>query len=75
MTNEEFDRRIDALTTRHEALAESVELLRGSVSDLTASVHAMVRNTHERGERDRQYLEALADLLKFWAQGGANGRS
>ena len=75
MTNEEFDHRIDAITTRHEALAESVELLRGSLSDLTASVHAMVRDTHERAERDRQYLDAIADLPKFWAEGRHNGHS
>lgn len=72
MTNEEFDRRIERLTERHEALAQSVELLRGSVSDLTASVHAMVADTRERETRDRQYFKALAALLGSWG-GEKNG--
>lgn len=71
MTNEEFDRRIERLTERHEALAQSVELLRGSVSDLTAVARVLVNDTRERESRDRQYFRALAGLLSSWA--GENG--
>ena len=67
MTNEEL---IARLAERQQALAESVELLRGSVSDLTASVHAMVRDTTERRARDRQYFHVLAQLFEHW---GGNG--
>lgn len=61
------DERLDRLVDRHEALAESIELLRGSVSDLTAIVHAQTTNLAETRERDRQYFLALADLLRAWA--------
>jgi hypothetical protein len=65
---EEADERI---RERHEALAQSVELLRGSVSDLTAVAHQLVADRKEERERDRQYLKALASLLEHWA--GRNG--
>jgi len=72
MNNEDIDRRIDRLAERQQALSESVELLSGSVRDLTAVVHAMVADTQERRERDKQYFAALAGLFKSWAGNGAN---
>lgn len=68
-----IDQRLDRLVERHEALTESIELLRGSVSDLTAITHALVANQGEQRDRDRQYFLALAQLLKAWA--GENGNS
>jgi len=67
MSNEEFDKKIEKLTERHTALAESVELLRGSVSDLTAIVHAIAQDTKEQKERDKRHFTALASLLENWA--------
>jgi hypothetical protein len=58
---------LERLVERHEALAESIELLRGSVSDLTAIVHAQATNLKEQRARDRQYFLALSDLLRSWA--------
>jgi hypothetical protein len=44
-------------------------MLRGSVSDLSATVHAMVADTKERRLRDKQYFHALAQLLESWSNG------
>jgi hypothetical protein len=66
------DQRLERLVERHEALVETMELLRGSVSDLTAIVHAETKNLREQRERDRQYFLALSDLLRSW--GGENGK-
>lgn len=70
MTNEEFDRRIKRLTERQQVLAESAELMQGSVSDLGAIVSNMVADTKERRERDHQHFIALAKLLESWAGNG-----
>ena len=70
MTNEEFDARIARLLERHEALSQTVELLQGSVSDLTAITHNLAADTKERRERDRQYFHFLAQLLGSWGNGG-----
>ncbi|HEX4545750.1 MAG TPA: hypothetical protein VH110_05280 [Candidatus Acidoferrum sp.] len=60
MTDEQFEE-------RHRALAESVELLAGSTRDLRAVVEADLARTRERAERDRKYLDVIADVLKRWA--------
>ena len=72
MTNEEFEQRIAKLTERHEALSQSVELLQGSVSDLTAIVRTFAEDTKEQKERDKHHFIALADLLRNWS--GENGK-
>jgi hypothetical protein len=64
MTDEEFDRRM-------EALSQPVELLRASVSDLTAIVHALAPG-HERAQGVRHAVFCgAATLLQSWA--GENG--
>ena len=68
-----IDERLERLVERHEALAQSVEMLRGSVSDLTAVVHTLAADTKERKERDKQYMLALASLLQGWAGGNGGG--
>ena len=55
MTNEEFDKRMDRLTERHEALAESVESLR-------ASVHEQHEAAIEQG-RNIDKLVAVVEAL------------
>jgi hypothetical protein len=71
-----IDERLEKLVERHEALAQSVELLAGSTRDLRAVVEAQIARERERDEqergrrdRDRQYLRAIADVLKHWANG------
>jgi hypothetical protein len=66
-----IDERLEKLVGRHEALAQSVELLAASTRDLRAVVEAQIARERERDERDRQYLRALADVLKQWANGKA----
>jgi len=65
-----IDERIERLAERQEALTESVELLRGSVTDLTAIVLAQADRERARQERDRKYLTLIADVLKSWAGNG-----
>jgi prefoldin subunit 5 len=57
MTNEEFDSRINRLTERHEALAQSLEMLTASVregrdeaTEIRASIADLVRvaTAHEQ---------------------------
>ena len=57
---------------RIEAIAMNLELLSGSVSDLTASVHALVARDREQNERDREYMLVLSEVLKAWANGHAH---
>ena len=64
---------------RLEALTMNVELLADSARDLRAVVEAEISRGHERdelqrqrGERDKQYLKAIADILKHWANGEDN---
>lgn len=66
-----IDERLEKLVGRHEALAQSVELLAGSTRDLRAIIEAEMSRNRERDERDRQYLSAIADVLKHWANGDA----
>ena len=54
---------------RLAALTMNVELTAASVHDLAATVRAMVERDSERRERDRTYLNALADLLRHWGNG------
>jgi hypothetical protein len=51
-----FEERIDKLTERHEALAQTVELLAHRMEDLTA---AMARSDN----RQAQIMEGIARLL------------
>jgi len=69
MTNEEFDRRMDRLTERQEALAQSVEMLHDSFTELSAIVRADVTAARDQRERDRRYFHALARLLESWSGG------
>jgi hypothetical protein len=64
-----IDERLDRLAEKQQALTESVELLRGSVSDLGAIVHAMVDDTREHRKRDQDYMRILAQVLNSWADG------
>lgn len=64
-----IDERLEKLVGRHEAMAESVELLAASTRDLRAVVEAQIQRGRERDERDRQYLSLIADVLKQWANG------
>ena len=57
MTNEEFDRRMDRLTERQEALAESVEML------LLES-----REHSKQLEQDGEHIRALARIAEIHAQ-------
>jgi hypothetical protein len=61
---------MDNQEERHKALAESVELLAGSTHDLRAVIEAQLARERERRERDRQFLNAIADVLKAWARNG-----
>lgn len=54
---------------RLEILTINVKLLASSTRDLRATVEAQISRSHERDERDRQYLKAIADVLKHWANG------
>ena len=67
MTNEEFDRRMDRLTERQEALAESVEMLNHGFVELSSIVRGNITAIKEQRERDKQYFRALARLLESWA--------
>ena len=59
MTNEEFDKRMDRLTERHEAMAVSMELLQSTVHELSGTMRSLVQRDAERAERDK--------LLKRWS--------
>ena len=43
MTNEEFDKRMDRLTERHEAMAVSMELLQSTVHELSGTMRSLVQ--------------------------------
>jgi hypothetical protein len=78
MTNEEFNRRIDRLTERQQALAETAELTQASLNDLSAVVRNMVERDRMKAERSARYLSMLSDVLKAWSadsaeDGGVNG--
>lgn len=64
-----IDERLDRLVERHEALAQSVDLLVHSVRDLRAVAEAGLIRQQERRDRDAQYLRAISEVLKHWANG------
>lgn len=71
-----IDERLDRLVERHEALAQSVDLLVGSTRDLRVIAEAALRRgedervrAQEQRERDAQYLRAISEILKHWANG------
>ena len=74
MTNEEFDKRMDRLTERHEAMAVSMELLQSTVHELSGTMRSLVHRDADRAERDKRYLLALSGLLKSWAGENGNGK-
>ena len=64
-----IDERLERLVERHEALAQSVDLLVLSSRDLRAVAEAALRRQQEQRERDAQYLRAISEVLKHWANG------
>lgn len=71
-----IDERLERLVERHEALAESVDMLVASTRDLRAVAEAALRRgeeerarQREQRERDAQYLRAISEVLKHWANG------
>jgi hypothetical protein len=64
-----IDERLEALVERHEALAQSVDLLVLSSRDLRAVAEAALRRQQEQRERDAQYLRAIGEVFKHWANG------
>jgi len=53
---------------RLDALAQSVELLAGSTRDLRAVAEATLERQKEQHERDVQFMDLIANVLKQWAE-------
>lgn len=64
-----IDERLEKLVERHEALAQSVDLMVGSMRDLRVIAEAALTRQQEQRERDAQYLRAISEVLKHWANG------
>ena len=55
------DDRLDRLTTRHEALTQTVELIAGMIRDLTRDVEKLTQNS----QRDAENIRALARVAEI----------
>jgi methyl-accepting chemotaxis protein len=60
-----IDERLDRLGERHEALAQSVELLTSDVGELRASVAENTQNLHALSQIVAQTTDAVRDLLRI----------
>lgn len=68
-----IEKTLDRLTERQQALTESTQMLHDSHAELSSMVRAMVADTKEQRERDREHMRLLARVLDSWA--GENGHA